>query len=309
MKLREAYNEWLIQKKRQVKITTINVYRSYWECRIDERWGDADLADINRKTVRPWAYEQMDSGLSKKYVQGMLIMLKMLVKFAGEELDEKIQSTNWGIVWPTKNKDGVRKIETYSAADTHKIINACVENPTSRTIALMIAFCTGMRIGEVCGIKWEDVDIDKKAIHVKRTIIRTQKDGSRETFLYIGSTKTSSGTRDIPLVKNLIPILRKWKSFHGDEKYVASCGDVPAEPNTYRKWSKEFMQSIGIKQILKFHAIRHTFATNLIEAGVDVKSVSTMMGHSDISTTLDLYVHPSEESKAKAVNKVISKLF
>lgn len=310
MKLGEIYTEWLAAKRRQVKLTTLNVYLSYWICRVQDRWHYTELADINRHTVRAWVYELLDSGLSQKYIKGMLMMLKNILNYAHEELELDIQSTDWKIVWPTKNKEGAKRIETYSADDVRKVITACQQELTPRTIALMIAFCSGMRIGEICGLKWSDVDLDNKVFHVNRTVIRTStEDDFYKTFVHVGSTKTTSGTRDIPIVSTLIPTLRQWKKFHGENKYVASCNTAPVEPNILRNWSYKFMTTAGIKNVLKFHAIRHTFATHLIDAGIDVKSVSSMMGHSDISTTLELYVHPSEESKHKAVNKVSSKFF
>lgn len=309
MKLHEVYDDWLPQKKRQVKASTILAYQLIWRTHISPKWGSVDLSEINKKNIRPWVYAKLDSGLSMKTVRSIVMNLRLLLKYAKEEIEASVPSMDWNIVWPTKNHIGVRPLETYSSKVVQKILAKTQENPEPKTIALMIAFCSGMRIGEVCGLQWDDVDIGQKVFHVRRTVSRLYDAVGSRTEVYIGNTKTASGTRDIPIVKNILPILRKWKSSNEGSFYVSTCGAKPYDPRSYREWSKGYMKRNGVDKILKFHAIRHTFATTLIESGVDVKSVSSLMGHSDISTTLNLYVHPSEESKQKAVNKVISKLF
>ncbi|MCM1139738.1 MAG: site-specific integrase [Muribaculum sp.] len=309
MKLKEVYDDWLPQKQRQVKQTTISVYRNCWSLHLCPKWGDAELSEINKRTVRPWVYEKLDSGLSKKYCREILICLRLILKHAKDEMEVDVPSMDWNIVWPTDNVTGTKRIETYPNNVVQKVLTKTQEKPEPRTIALMIAFCSGMRIGEVCGLQWNDVDLEQKVFHVRRTISRIYDGKEKGGELIIGTTKTTNGTRDIPIVKNIIPLLKKWKNFYEGDYYVASCKEKPFEPASYRHWSVRYLKSIGVDKILKFHAIRHTFATTLIEAGVDVKSVSSIMGHSDISTTLSLYVHPSEESKQKAVNKVFSKLF
>ncbi len=310
MTLNEVYQEWAPLKRRQVKVSTMATYLLTWNNHLKPKWGECPLKDITRHAVRPWAYELLDTGRSVKTVKDILICLKMLIHFASEELDEEAPSTNWRISWPTENKTGLTKIETYPNSVAEKVINEAINKPEPRKIALMIAFCTGMRIGELCGLQWKDVDLEEKVFKVRRTIQRIyMPNDSTKTEVFIGTTKTTSGKRNIPIVKNIIPILKKWKACYAEDYYVASCKENPSEPRVYRCWSKSFLEGIGVEKILKFHAIRHTFATSMIEAGVDVKSVSAIMGHSDVKTTMDLYVHPSDKTKSNAINKVFSKLF
>ncbi|MCM1142608.1 MAG: site-specific integrase [Muribaculum sp.] len=309
MKLKEVYDYWLPQKQRQVKPTTMRAYQLHWRTHINPKWGDVEISEINKKNVRPWVYEKLDSGLAKHTVHDIVLCMRLILKYAKDEMEIDVPSMEWNIVWPTKNRSGATSIEPHTANVVQKVLAKTQEKPEPRTIALMIAFCSGMRIGELCGLQWDDVDLEQKVFHVKRTVSRIYDSDGAKTEIYIGNTKTASGTRDIPIVKNIIPILRKWKKFYPGTYYVASCDEKLNEPRIFREWSKRYMKRIGIDKILKFHAIRHTFATTLIESGVDVKSVSSIMGHADISTTLSLYVHPSEETKQRAVNKVFSKLF
>lgn len=308
MKLSEVYEEWLPYKKRQVKKTTLCAYRMMWKSHLNGRWGNEQLSEINRKTVRAWAYEKVDSGLSVKTVKDNLIVLKMLLNFAADELELDVPSTTWKISWPTENREGKTLIETYTQDEVKKILAKTQADPSVRALALTIAFSTGLRIGELCGIQWADINLENKVIHVRRTVSRIYDFEFKKTEVFIGNTKTTSGTRDVPIVKNLLPTLKNWKKLFPDNYYLASGLKKPVEPRCFRCWYKEYVESLGITP-LKFHAIRHTFATTLIDSGVDIKSVSSMLGHSDVSITMNIYVHPSDESKSRAVNKVVSKLF
>lgn len=172
MKLMDVYYDWLQQKQRQVKQSTIAVYTNCWRTHLCPKWGDVEISEIDKRAVRPWVYDKLDSGLSKKYVREMLICLRLILKHAKEEMEIEVPSMDWNIVWPTDNVTGAKRIETYPNQVVQKVLSKTQDKPEPRTIALMIAFCSGMRIGEVCGLQWNDVDLDQKVLHVRRTISR-----------------------------------------------------------------------------------------------------------------------------------------
>lgn len=310
MTLHEVYTEWIVHKQRQVKNSSSSSYRLGYFKHIKPQWGDTELQDINKKTVRPWVYAMIDSGrLCTKSIKDILIVLRMILDYAADELDQDVPSVKWNIAWPTDNKEGKNILMTYKRETVQKVIDSVLQKPDSKSVALLITFCTGMRIGEICSLRWGDVDLDKKVFQVRRTVMRVYDSEMKHTKMIIGPTKTGAGTRDIPIVKNIMPVVRKFKKFYGDSCYVASGTEKLLEPRTYRDWHKRYLKKVGVKEILKFHSIRHTFASSLIDQGVDIKSVSAMMGHSDVSVTMNLYVHPSAESKSKAINKAMSNLF
>lgn len=307
MTLEEIHAKWLILKKRQVKPTTLATYQTLWKAHIEPHWGKTDISAINRSNVRQWIYEIMDSGLNIKTVREINLCIRQLLYFAHAELDLEIPSLDWRIRWPIDCT--THEIQTYSREEVEKIFSNCLKKTDIRKLGLLITFCTGLRIGELCGLQWGDVDWKKSVIHVRRTVSRIYNTDMSSTLMHIGTTKTQSGMRDIPLVADLIPLMWKLGSRKKPDIFIMSGKPHPLEPHTYREWYKKFLTFIGISPILKFHSVRHTFATNLIEGGADIKSVSSIMGHSNVSTTLNLYVHPSEEAKSGAVNRIIAPYF
>ena len=163
--------------------------------------------------------------------------------------------------------------------------------------------------------QWQDVDLVGKVIHVNKTIERiylpenigTDK---KKTVVEIGSPKTNSSDRYIPILKDIFPIVKKFSAVCKPEYYVCSCSEGFVEPRTLRTYYRIFiLEKVKLDHCIKFHGLRHTFASTLIENKVDVKTVSTILGHSDISTTLDVYVHPSDEAKRGAVNGGLKGIF
>jgi len=166
-----------------------------------------------------------------------------------------------------------------------------------------------MRIGEVCALKWSDIDLATETIYVNRTIERIYiiEGGERRTELVIGTPKTKNSMREIPISKELIKLIRPLKKLMNDDYFVITNEAKPTEPRTYRNYYKQLLKQLGIPD-LKFHGLRHSFATRCIESQCDYKTVSVILGHANISTTLNLYVHPNMEQKKKCINKMFKVL-
>lgn len=161
-----------------------------------------------------------------------------------------------------------------------------------------------MRIGEICALKWEDIDTENGIISVKKTIQRVYmiEGEERYTELILDSPKTKNSIRDIPMTRDLLKLLKPLKRIVNNNYFVLTNEAKPTEPRTYRNYYKQFMQEIGVP-ILKFHGLRHSFATRCIESKCDYKTVSVILGHSNISTTLNLYVHPNMEQKKRCIDQ------
>lgn len=313
MILREAYNSWLPTKRRQVKESTMAAYMLIAENHLLPFIGDSPADKISRKMVQAFVDRKLDAGLSKKTVQDQLIVLKMIVRFVSDEYEIPVLD-NWKVVWPSKNISTVNEIERYTPEEFRRIADTVVANPSPRNLAILIALTTGMRIGELCALQFSDIDLERKVIQIQRTIERIYllgKNGSRNgTKVIIGEPKTLSSRREIPIMRDIYPLVKKFASIARTDYFVASMSEKYCEPRTFRNYYRRFiLEKVGLSHCIKFHGLRHTFASTLIENKVDVKTVSAILGHSDISTTLNVYVHPSEDTKRAAINTALKRAF
>lgn len=162
---------------------------------------------------------------------------------------------------------------------------------------------------EVCALKWSDINVSEGTITVNRTIERIYiiNGTEKHTELVINTPKTQNSCREIPMTKELLAMVKPLKKVVNEEFYVLTNDEYPTEPRTYRNYYGKLMAKLGIPK-LKYHGLRHSFATRCIEAGCDYKTVSVLLGHSNISTTLDLYVHPNMEQKKRCIAKVFKSL-
>lgn len=150
-------------------------------------------------------------------------------------------------------------------------------------------------MGEICSLKWDDIDFEQMIIHVCRTVQRIAIDGDKKrTALMVTEPKSIFSVREIPISEGLAQLLNKIRH---DEEYIIG-GRKPLEPRTYQNRFKKYLREITVKDY-NFHALRHTFATNCIDNDMDVKSLSEILGHANVQITLNRYVHPTMDTKRR----------
>ena len=286
-----------------VKSSTIAVYTLHLENHLLPKFGNKKT--LQEQEVQDFVLECLRKGLSQKSVKDMLIVLKMVVRFGAKH--GWLQYQDWSIKYPTEQKNN--ELEVLSISHQKKLMLYITDNFTFRNLGIYICLSTGMRIGEICALKWNDIDIGTETIHVNRTIERIYiiEDGERRTELVIGTPKTKNSIRDIPISKELMKLLRPLKKLVNDDYFVITNEEKPTEPRTYRNYYKQLLKQLDIPD-LKFHGLRHSFATRCIESQCDYKTVSVILGHANISTTLNLYVHPNMEQKKKCINQMFKVL-
>ena len=286
-----------------VKSSTIAVYTLHLENHLLPKFGNKKT--LQEQEVQDFVLECLRKGLSLKTVKDMLIVLKMVIKFGAKH--GWLHYQDWSIKYPTEQKS--KELEVLSISHQKKLMQYVTDNFTFRNLGIYICLSTGMRIGEVCALKWSDIDIGTETIHVNRTIERIYiiEGDERRTELVIGSPKTKNSIREIPISKELMKLIRPLKKLMNDDYFVITNEAKPTEPRTYRNYYKQLLKQLGIPD-LKFHGLRHSFATRCIESQCDYKTVSVILGHANISTTLNLYVHPNMDQKKKCINKMFKAL-
>lgn len=294
---------WKEDKRKYVKYSTYSTYALILENHILPVFGK--LYQLSEDNVQEFALQKLQQGLSTKSVKDILIVLKMVVKF-GVKLG-LLTYQEWNIRYPTVQESN--KIDVLSISNHKKILQYIDGHFTFRNLGIYICLTTGMRIGEVCALTWDDIDIVNGVICVRKTLERIYIiDGDeRCTKVVIGTPKTQHSMRDIPMNKDLLKILRPLKKVVNGKFYVLTNEERPTEPRTYRNYYKQLMKLLEIPE-LKFHGLRHSFATRCIESSCDYKTVSVILGHADIGTTLNLYVHPNMEQKKKCIDKMFKSI-
>lgn len=262
---------------------------------------------LPEQSVQAFVLYKIESGLSTKSVKDILIVLKMVMKFGVKK--EWMTYYEWDIKYPPSSENKVLDVLSVINHNHRKILNHIQSHFTFMGLGIYISLSTGLRIGEVCALKWGDINVTDGILTVNRTIERIYiiEGEKKHTELVINTPKTKNSCREIPMNKELLGMLKPLKKVVNDDYYILTNDERPTEPRTYRNYYKRLMEKLDIPK-LKYHGLRHSFATRCIEVGCDYKTVSVLLGHSNISTTLNLYVHPNMEQKKRCIDKVFKSL-
>ena len=210
---------------------------------------------------------------------------------------------NFDLKFNYPKSNNINHMYVLTKREQNILMEYVLNNINNKSIGILISLLLGIRIGELCALKWEDIDFKKKILHVNKTLQRIYiKDIDKNLSKVIVSLpKTNSSNRDIPINKELLDILKTLKT--NKEDYILTGNNKNTEPRVYRSYFNTVLKKNSIKRI-KFHSLRHTFATNCISLGIDYKTISELLGHSNINTTLNLYVHPRLSQKKKCIEKI-----
>ena len=301
--IREIAEAWKEYKRPYVKQSTMAAYVLILENHVLPEFGDND--SLHEHNVQAFVLKKIEHGLCAKSVKDILIVLKMVMKFGVK--NEWMNHYEWDIKYPANNQP--KELEVLSVANHKKILDYVQHNFTFMSLGIYISLSTGLRIGEICALKWSDINVADGTITVQRTIERIYvvEGEKKHTQLVINTPKTVNSCREIPMSKELLAMVKPMKKVVNGDFYVLTNEDKPTEPRTYRNYYNRLMEKLDIPK-LKYHGLRHSFATRCIEAGCDYKTVSVLLGHSNISTTLNLYVHPNMEQKKRCINKMLKSL-
>lgn len=286
----ELIAEWLSSMKNHVKPCTYQKYECVCRNHIISDLGTIAVRYISRFTIMSFTERLLEKNLSAKTVNDILIVLGFALKYAQETYSITVPKINYV-------KEHQREMRVFSVQEQQVITEYLLQQIDIHKFGVLLALYTGMRIGELCALRWDD--ITDEYIVINKTMMRIKNEQGK-TEVKIGSPKSESSNRIIPTPKCLLPIINQFRS----NGYVLSNDKLKyTEP---RLMQIKFGQMIAECNIEKtnFHALRHTFATRCIEAGVDVKTLSEFLGHSDVKTTLNRYVHSSFELKQKSMEQL-----
>ncbi len=290
---------WKEDKKAFVKVSTYSAYLLILQNHILPYFGE--MTDVREADVQAFAMKKLQDGLCQKSIKDILVVLKMIVRFGAK--NGWCDYVEWDIRFPTVQEKP--QLDVLSVGNHRKMLDYIQSHFTFKNLGIYICLTGGLRIGEVCALQWKDVDIERGVLMIRKTVERVYiLDGDqRHTELMIGHPKTMNSVREVPMTTELYRMLKPFRKVVNPDFYLLTNEPYPTEPRTYRNYYKRLMEKLGIPQI-KFHGLRHSFATRCIESNCDYKTVSVILGHSSINTTLNLYVHPNTEQKKKCIDKM-----
>ena len=315
MKFREIVQPWLTRKEATVKPSTYAVYTCAVHQFLMQKFGDMELDEIDEDVVQAWIGEMSTSGIAYRTCKDRVVALKNALRFA-EKKGWRKAGVRMDVVFPRRflEEDDRRELaltpETCDAIV--KAVDKELECPSwhnvnvNNRVGIVISLFTGLRIGEVCGLKWEDIDLDEGVIRVRRTVQINYvyaPDGMGSCKRSVGSPKSRTSRRDVPICEPLRARIERLDRPADGTAYFLTGTQHPTVPRTLRTSVELFLARNGIEKF-NFHRLRHTFATRCIEAGVDAKTTSELLGHANVNITLNLYVHPNAGAKRAAVDKM-----
>lgn len=307
LKFNTILNMWVDNNRVKNKGATINKYQTIIESQISPYLGEKNVCDITAPIINSFLQDKIENGrldgkggLSPSYVRSMMIIIQSAINFASEE--SLCQPLKSNVLKPPVTKKDINILTKEEQQRIEHGINSR-EDPTS--LGILISLHTGLRIGEVCALTWKDIDFNNGVLKVRHTIARVRDSKfSKSSILVLDNPKTSASIREIPISSVLKNSLSEYAPISKSE-FVVSTSKGFVSPRTYDYRFHKIITVLGLPPI-NYHVLRHTFATRCIESGVDVKSLSEMLGHSNVSITLNTYVHSSMEMKKIQIEKMLT---
>ncbi len=301
----ELSAEWIGNKSFKVKESTVQKYEMTLSNHILPQFGTIELTEISTSSLNQMMlelYQTKKSTLSFSSLRIMIYLLKSIVSYA--VTCEYISPVYFTFEFTNCNSNS-QEMQILNYTQECAILRQAQMKHNANNLGIMFSLGTGMRIGEVCALSIENVNMDARIISVKKTVQRlSQKSGKHKTELIVSSPKSIRSIRDIPIPDFLYEALSLYEfDFSATSKYILTNSAKPYDPRTLQYAFERLVKKQGYKD-LHFHCLRHTYATRCIEAGIDIKTVSELLGHSDTYFTMNRYVHPSMDTKKNAINKL-----
>lgn len=289
--------KWLCSVKLRCKTSTYNKYYSQYTNHLLPAFEKINIADISNVRIEELFAEK--ANISEKTKADILSIIRQILKYA-QGIGMIIDPTTQDISIRQQRKD----IRVLTSSEQKRLEECLLQKTDLTRIGAYIVLYTGLRIGELCALKRESIDFQKRIIHVGATMQRMRVEGANsKTEVIITESKSKCSIRDIPISTTLMKLFKKYYSNFKPGDFLLTGSDKYIEPRLLNYRFHQYIADCELKDV-HFHTLRHTFATRCIERGVDVKSLSEILGHYDVNITLNRYVHPSLELKRSGMEKL-----
>lgn len=292
---------WLKLRSTQIKASSYVKYQNGIEKHVKPYMGDLYLKDITTEIISAFSqYLLNEKKLSTKSVRDILTFLRSILSYINKQIDGVLSHVE--IVYPREQPKVIRVL---TEQEESELILYLAEDMNMGKFAVYLALRTGMRIGEICALRWKDISFSDETICVSNTVQRIKNIDSQcdsKTVLMIGSPKSDKSRRTIPLMPDIAALFRKFYQ-NEPEYFVLTGSENCMEPRKLQRYLRRYTKACNIEGI-HFHTLRHTFATRCVEVGFDIKTLSEVLGHASISVTLERYVHPNLNLKRENMRRL-----
>ena len=295
--LDQAAERFLADKQDKLKQSTLARYAYMLEHYILPAFGAILICQLTANQISDFLLRLQKGGLSGKSARDVGVLLKSILRYSAKKLD--CTSPGLAVELPAYRR---KQIDIFYPDEIQRLAQKIMDKPTTAGIGILLTLNTGLRLGELCALQYKDIDLRNGVLHVSKTVQRIRS-GDR-TCLMVLPPKSDSARRTIPLPGDMAALLKKIIQSHPNgENYLLTGKSAPMEPRTMQYQYRTLLKAAGIPY-RNFHVLRHTYASRCVERGVDVKSLSEMLGHADVRTTLQVYVHSSLEHKMRVIQSI-----
>ena len=293
--------QWLKINENRLKSSTLTKYETMLKNHIIPSVGNYQISHINSNVISDFSNELLQKKhLSAKTTQDILTFIHEIIVYI--QSDAKNNFPSIMIAYPAIEQEELRIL---SNEEQQYFMEFLLRDMDIYKFSVLLALWTGLRIGEICGLQWKYISTDNNLLSVRNTVLRVKNRdsfSSQKTTLQLGSPKTKSSVRTIPFTDSLSQLFQRFQT-NDPDTFVVSGSRQMVDPRKLQRRLKKYTTYLGLEDV-HFHTLRHTFATRCIELGCDVKTLSKILGHSSISTTMNRYVHPSIDLKRENIKKL-----
>lgn len=293
------FRTWIYQWERSahfvgLKLSTQQKYLQMLEKHILPYWEDKRMDELEDENIRAFMACLASKELSGSMIRDIMRLLRELLKDA-VKMKVLMQMPDFSSDILMKRKSETKVL----SKEEQKRLQECAEE---KDLAALLSLYTGLRLGEICALKWKDIDWYYQTLTVERTVQRlTVEGGAAKTNLVVSTPKSQASFRTVPLPHFLIRALEKRRLTVNPEAYIMGNDVRPGDPRTIQARFQRLLKRACIPP-MHFHSLRHTFTTRLLELGIDIKTVSSLLGHSTVKITMEIYAHSQMDTKRSAVH-------
>lgn len=294
-------DDWLSLRRGEIRESTYVKYSTILDKHIKPKIGKYTPSALDTKAIENFKRELLDlDGLAPKTVKDILLVLRAVIKHTAKQLPE------WFLIpefhYPKIDRKEMRVL---SPDEQRRLTVYLMSGLDDCRFGILLAMYTGMRLGELCALRWENVSVRERTIKICETIQRlknTDQEAKTKTRLSVGKPKSNTSCRIIPIPDSVAELCGRM--IKDPAAYALTGTHEPMDPRTLQYRLEKYARECDIKEV-HFHTLRHSFATRCVEAGFELKSLSEVLGHASTSITLDRYVHSSLELKRTNMNKLL----